>query len=569
MNLQRYFHFFLINFLIFIFFVVNIAFLSQYPFIHSDESWLSGLTRAIIENKNIAATEPFFDLLPRFPHAIKILFHFLQIPFILVLGYRPFSVRLPSLLAGTASLFLLNRILNLRSRAGGTVLHPWLVTSLTLLFAADIQFIYASHFARQEIFLVLFFLLALLFYHRGKTGEGEACFRWSAMSIGLSIGLHPNSFLIALPIGGFLILDYLASLRNLFASSGAEIRSATAAHSSSAAAPVIEVSPRTALRRLGEYAGILLLSAALFVSLSFLMDPDFLRHYLSFGESVGVTEPLYMKVFTFPDFYEKIFRRISGTYYLPDIRFQFYLFAAILGAALPMMVFSRRARSACGPYVFGILLLNLGTLVLGKYSQPSIILHFPLYYLLLGEVLGSILTSPGKKSLRAAEPLLVLLLLAQAVNTGSNLWQTWKPVNGVFRESYQDYGNSLRRFVPEDAMVLANLNAEYFFDFGHLRDYRNLAFLEEQGLDFSRYIEKNQIQYILYPEEMDFIHERRPVWNILYGNVTAYYEDMQAFLTDRCTEVGSFSSPVYGMRITRYSGSRNWKVRVYRVDTCP
>ena len=29
--------------------------------------------------------------------------------------------------------------------------------------------------------------------------------------------------------------------------------------------------------------------------------------------------------------------------------------------------------------------------------------------------------------------------------------------------------------------------------------------------------------------------------------------------------VGSFPSPVYGMRISRYTGTEKWQVRVYRV----
>ncbi|MFO7850737.1 MAG: 4-amino-4-deoxy-L-arabinose transferase, partial [Spirochaetia bacterium] len=64
---------------------------------------------------------------------------------------------------------------------------------------------------------------------------------------------------------------------------------------------------------------------------------------------------------------------------------------------------------------------------------------------------------------------------------------------------------------------------------------------------------------------MDLIYRRRPVWNILYGNVAGYYEEMKEYLEEECTAAGSFSAPTYGMRITRYSGTRPWKVTVYRV----
>ena len=68
--------------LLFIYFLVNLSFLTHFPFIHSDESWLSGLSRNILETKNFSSTETFFDLYLRNPHAIKIIFHSIQIMFI-------------------------------------------------------------------------------------------------------------------------------------------------------------------------------------------------------------------------------------------------------------------------------------------------------------------------------------------------------------------------------------------------------------------------------------------------------------------------------------------------------
>src|SRR6056297_2575601 len=115
MNLQRYFHFFSKKTLFFIYFVVNILLLSQFPFIHSDESWLSGLTRQImsgIASENPASlvlTEPFFDLLPRFPHFIKMLFHAVQWPFLAVFGYTPLAPRLLSLSAACLALWFFYR----------------------------------------------------------------------------------------------------------------------------------------------------------------------------------------------------------------------------------------------------------------------------------------------------------------------------------------------------------------------------------------------------------------------------------------------------------------------------
>ncbi len=557
MNLQRKCHFFNNIFPFFVFFVVNILILSQYPFIHSDESWLSGLTRAIILNKSITVTESFFDLLPRYPHAIKILFHLLQTPFILLFGYSPFSVRLLSLLGGTVSLVFFHKIIGTRDIETGNHLNPGLVAiGITILLALDIQFLYASHLARQEILLVATFLSAVFLYRRGTADGRDKWYRLSALIIGLSIGIHPNSFLIALPIGGFLLVDILAALPG-------EHLAAKFRRSNKKQPDSLRVNSR----RLTEYILILGLSAAFFIGLSSLMDPRFFQHYRSFGETVGVAEPLYMKFFTFPDYFEKLFLRISGTYYTPDIRFQFYLFGGALALTPLMLILRPRSRGPIVKLLLGLGLINLGTLVLGKYSQPGIVLHFPLYYLLLGELLlgASPKTSENKRYSTTIATILGLLLLAQTVNTGFNLAETIGPRSTHTRESYRDYTRNISSLVPPDARVLANLNTEYYFDHGVLRDYRNLVYLNEEGLSFADYIRKNDLEYIIYPEEMEVIYQRRPVWNILYGNVTSYYEEMKSFLSKHCVEEGSFSSPVYGMRITRYSGREDWKVTVYRV----
>src|SRR6056297_187850 len=179
MNLQRYFHFFSKKTLFFIYFVVNILLLSQFPFIHSDESWLSGLTRQImsgIASENPASlvlTEPFFDLLPRFPHFIKMLFHALQWPFLAVFGYTPLAPRLLSLSAACLALWFFYRTAGAldhdSGQGGGQQSRPalnsgrrlttgqswgssggWFSISFVtaVLLALDIQFIYAAHFGR-------------------------------------------------------------------------------------------------------------------------------------------------------------------------------------------------------------------------------------------------------------------------------------------------------------------------------------------------------------------------------------------------------------------------------------
>ena len=62
-------------------FSLNLLLLNDFPGAHSDEPWLSGLTRHMLAEKKFDVTEPFFDLYPRHPHGLKIIFHILQMPF--------------------------------------------------------------------------------------------------------------------------------------------------------------------------------------------------------------------------------------------------------------------------------------------------------------------------------------------------------------------------------------------------------------------------------------------------------------------------------------------------------
>jgi hypothetical protein len=121
--------------------------------------------------------------------------------------------------------------------------------------------------------------------------------------------------------------------------------------------------------------------------------------------------------------------------------------------------------------------------------------------------------------------------------------------------------------VPKEAQVLANLNTDYYFENGSLFDYRNLDYLRENDLTFIDYITKNKIEYIIYPEEMDFIYNSRPSWNILYGNLYPYYSEMQQFLEQEAQLIKKFNNSTYAMRIVREIGQKDWSVKIYRVNS--
>lgn len=491
-----------------IYFAANLVFLDTFPFMHSDESWLSGLTRAMMKG-GPSVTEPFFDLFPRYPHAIKTIFHLLQMPFILVFGYNLFAVRLVSLLFGTAALYIFYRLALLLCKSELRALV------ITVLLSADVQYIYAAHFARQDI-IIAFGMLCVIYYIISRS-EAHT-FRNDVVAgaiTGVFIGVHPNSLIIALCAGSvylYYIFTKTLRLKNLLTL-------------------VLTVS----------------LFAAVFIGASYAMNGDFFEDYMNYGSELGAGLPIGEKISMLPQFYEKLYLQVSATYYTPPIRLQIIVFA--VGAAAGAVLALRRREVL--KLLLPVFAVNAGFVLIGRYSQPGVILVFPLCYLLVFYIIDSLL-----KRYRLAPALLAgaALIATTAISAAPYI-----------NNGYRDYLSRIRSSVPAQSRTLANINCGYAFEQGRVLDYRNLEFLDGSGLKFEEYIDTRGIEYIVYPQEMDFIYENRPVWNILYGNLYPYYADMKRFLSERCLKVNEFHSP-YAMRIAGMMYGRDWSVEVYSVQ---
>ncbi|MFN2340831.1 MAG: ArnT family glycosyltransferase [Halanaerobium sp.] len=512
--------------IVIIFFSINLIFLKNFPFIHSDEAWLSGLSRQIMQTKNLASTETFFDLLPRHPHAIKIFFHLLQILFIKIFNYQIFTFRLISLLTGSLSLIIIYKISYLITKSKSLSLGA------LIMLALDIHFIYSSHLARQEI--ILLFIMLAVFYYFLKSIDSEKkyiSYQQSNQShllkkdiilgliLGSAIGFHPNALIIALP----LIIIYSW---NLF------------------------FSQNTNLKNYLYFGGSLALIALVFIYLSFQFDPNFISNYSSYGAQLGVLDSFAIKLENLKNFYLKLFYQVSGTYYIPPIKFQLLFFAAAAVASLVKLILKKDRINLY--LLLTLLALNLGYLIIGRYNQTSIIFIFPICYLLFVNLIKDF-------DLKLAQTLILLIIIILSLTSV-------KTVLNDSHYNYPDYLNQIAEVVPQKARVLANLNTDYYFENGSLFDYRNLAYLEENKLSFADYIAKNKIQYIIYPEEMDFIYNSRPSWNILYGNLYPYYSEMHQFLEKEAQLIEEFSSPTYAMRIVKEIGKKDWSVKIYKVN---
>ncbi|MCK5674870.1 MAG: glycosyltransferase family 39 protein, partial [Spirochaetales bacterium] len=302
-----------IGIVVFIYVILSIVSLTFFPFMHSDEGWLASLSRSMIIERDIGATEDFFPEASRNPHAIKSLFHIIQIPFITT-SFSLISVRILSFIVGLFTLFFFFKSsLSIFNNKRYALL-------ITLLLALDIQFIYISHFARQEIFILLIFSICLwVFYRPIKKWTFKNDILGGTL-IGISIGFHPNIFIIAT---GFIFIYIFYSIFNR----------------------ITKCSNKPTLLNTLLYVFILGLFGLLFIGISQLLDPEFISNYLNFGADHGVTNSLYTKLLKLPRFYEKMFSRISGTYYLPDIKLQLIVFTVSFFLLIPATLIFRKKES--------------------------------------------------------------------------------------------------------------------------------------------------------------------------------------------------------------------------------
>ena len=509
---------------LFFYALVSLSFLTRFPFVHSDEAWLAGLTRDMRAAGSFGVTESFFDLKPRVPHAIKLLYHALQMGYLGLFGDSIHSARLLSLTAGLVCLWLL-------WLTGKELGGKWMGMALMALVSLDLPFLYSSHFARQEIILCVSLVACVLVLLRCR---GLPTYRHAlllAVITGMSVGIHPNSFLCA-AVCGFAML----------------------------ACAMREKQKIPALSRLLFCLCATGAFAAVFVAISFHFSPRFFPDYFRYGEQeFELSRSAAGRISQFFYFFQSIYGRENGTYYLPDLRLELILLALVLvllGLALLVLRSSGEEDAVAWCGHTRVLLaafagLTAGSVIIGRYNQTTVVFFVVLGWicliqlLLLFERSGRILTVLG-----------LLLILP---------WNSYTQIRPFLDSpSYDGYLEQVASFVPRDEAVLANLNTGFYFEQGKLFDYRNLAYLKDQA-ELEGYIEKNKIRYIFYTDELDYIYENRPYYNAVYGN-SGFIGELKEYCNTCCELAGSFENPVYGPRLTSLMGKADFAtVKVYRV----
>ena len=495
-----------------LYFLINLTFLRDFPYVHSDESWLSGLSRNILMTGDLKVTEPFFDVYDRNPHAIRLLFHLLQAAFTKIFGYHIFSFRLISLFFSIASLGLFYQLAKIVLKSQKLALFT------TILLSLDLQYLYASHLARQEIIILFALIFAVFLVFKGIDHHHYGQDIKIGLIIGLSIGLHPNSFIIAITIG----LVYLFYLHN---------------H---------KLRPKNLLVLMATVGFF----ALVFIGISLYMDPLYLSHYFEHGQNFGIFNGLLNKGANFFAFYKNIFLGTSSEYYLPQIIFQLLFFALVFLVSL-IYGLQKQAKPSLlylKPLVSIVLGINAGIFLIGRFNVTSIILIFPFMYLL------SILWLQELDKKRLAAGLLMLIVF---INT-----LLFMP---RYASTYDHYLQAISKSIASDSRVFANLNSEYLFENGHFFAYRNLQYLQYHDLPFADYIRSRDIDYILYYGELDYIVANNPSYNNMYGDLSNVLPEMKAFLETDCQEIDRFSNATYGTKLANQIDRKDWPMIIYQV----
>lgn len=488
--------------------------LKTFPYVHSDESWLSGLSRTILDKKTFNTSEAFFDTYPRAIHGLRLVFVAFQGFFIKIFGYSITTMRSLSLVLSFLVLGVLYYYFH-RRLADSKV--AFLIVATIALMP---QFIMMSHFARQEAFILLGMLAAFIWVQKTPSKIHTLV---TASFIGISIGIHPNSFLIGCGIG----LIYLYQT-------------------------IIKARP---IKDLLLFMVTLGLWAIGFIGISLYINPHFIEDYLAFGSQLGVINHSIGRFEGFYYYYYKLWHQIGGTYHLLNIKFD--LSMILLAMATSLYCLLRRDSSKKYRYLITSLLMfigiNIGLIIIGRYNQTAII--FPLIWGWL-IFIECILSIDLKKKW-----LLGILCMVCLVH----LTYLYDELKNTSHQDYDVFASSVTAKIPTDAKVLANLNLDYHLELYQLYDIRNLDYLDEHHLSISQYIKKNQIRYIVLYDEMQYIADADGKWSILYGDLS-YYNDLVNYIGEYGQLIDTIKGPTYAMRIAKYVDVYPWEAKVYQLD---
>ncbi len=478
--------------------------------------------------RNIAATEDFFYLTPRFPHAVKTLYHAVQMPF-LAIRYSHLGARMPSFLAGIAAVALLHGIIR------RTIGSRWIALGTTVAFGLDPQVLYVSHFGRQEALILLVILGGIAVLTSGPVTTKAAAGAGGIVAAGVFI--HPNAFIAAAVIFPWLLF--------------APVYPRPSGGSSSRRAAVF--TKRVAL--VAAFAGVVAVGALAAVAVSLTMDPYFITNYRSFGETVGVSDNVVRRYFRLVTFFRNMAGRNMGTYYLPPVASRLTVGAILMAlAVVGVTVHKVFRRGASVLPALSLAASVVALFIVGKYSPPSLVFLFPFIYLSAASFAGNIEGTKLPSIITGAVVVGMFALSVTALVQELPRWYRLDAAGGSYTALIDEVKDLLLEHDLEETPVLANLNLAFAFEPGRLRAFHDFAAIPrgDSGA-VERYIREEKIGAVFLPrQEMDIIYRNRPVWNDVYGNPSRFYPQLLDVLEQQGRLVATIPAPLYGMRLLRY-----------------
>ncbi|MDD2534141.1 MAG: hypothetical protein PHC86_05525 [Eubacteriales bacterium] len=528
--------------------------LGWFPYVHSDEAWLGGLSQAYLTSQTISVTEPFFDLLPRQPHAFKVLYHLMEAGLIKLLGMQVTSVRFLSVVAAVVVLIALYVGLT------RSLQNRWLSLGVTIVFSLQPIFLTSAHLARQEMLILAVLAIASLW------------FRTQFFTVGLWLGfgalIHPNALIGAAMIGVIVFKDWLIGT--------------------------------TKLNDLIRMIGGLFLAGVALILFSLKLSPNFIVNYAQFGISLNVDAAPIQRWQNFLAYFNYIWQPGNGTYWLPAMQIWLVLALVLTFMAAGILLLNHLGymnwklenRRGLVDGLLQIMAFLVTIFVIGRYNPTSIL--FILWP--LGQLLAHLGTGFYRKiGVERPMPSLVyplfdkslarlgtpIVLIALIISSAVSSWAMIEPFLPVDRSMlwarksadnpFVTYNDELAASLPEHAIVLGNLSAGFMLTerAQQFLDIRNLPFAADASL--AGYLKAHQINVVIWYEEYDFILNN-PAWWVLYETRPGRTADpsalaaLKVILDNHGQLINTIESPIYGTRVVSFQNNQPWSVSLYALD---
>lgn len=183
--------------------LLHILFLLRFPPVFVDEAWMASRAYAWIhDGVNVGPLDGALIEQPEeFTHVLPLITTLIHAKVIQAIGLSVLSLRLVSLLAGTALLTAIYAIsLELyRSRRGGAI--------TVLLVAVSYPFLYSSHLVRPDIFVAALGFGAIALYLVGRRRYPTALNVLAGLMLGIAFEIHPNAMIYGPIIVALYLVD--------------------------------------------------------------------------------------------------------------------------------------------------------------------------------------------------------------------------------------------------------------------------------------------------------------------------------------------------------------------------